>query len=428
MANSRYKYPPNDRLRAVRTEQMSQSRAEFADALAAKAAELGENVGVDVRLIAKWEDGETGRPRPVYRRLLVALTGCTEHELGIAAVPSAPSGTPSERPTRPSTVPAVDRRQFLTLTGASVLAMPAVGWTPQRVDPALVDYFRKQLAGHYEADMMLGPRALVATVVTQCNLIGRLIDDADTTVRKSLTEVGCAYAAFAGWLFLDAGDAAGALHWHSTALELGHRSGNVEAVACSLVDRAMAHTDLGAGGAVVDLCGNALRSSDRLSPEVQVFALQQQAHGASLLGDRREVDRLLDKAGRLVDRVDVEQWGTACLRTPAYVEVQRATCYGRLGEAAAADRLWQQIIPASPSVSRRDIGVWTARHARSKAQQGDPDQALGMARAAVALTLETGSARGTRELAALAEDVTPWHDAQVGRDMAEALAPVVEGA
>ncbi|MGA4544664.1 Twin-arginine translocation pathway signal [Uniformispora flossi] len=411
----------------MRAEQFKQSRAEFADALAAKAAELGENVGVDPRLIAKWEDGETGRPRPVYRRLLVALTRCSEHELGIAAPDSRP-GVPSERPTSPPPVAAVDRRQFLTLTGASVFAIPAAGWTPQRVDPALVDYFRKQLAGHYEADMMLGPRALVATVVTQCNLIGRLIEEADAAVRTSLTEIGCAYAAFAGWLFLDASDAAGALHWHSAALELGHRSGNIEAVACSLVDRAMAHTDLGAGGAVVDLCGNALRFADRLSPEVQVFALQQQAHGASLLHNRREVDRLLDKAAQLVDRVDVEQWGTACLRTPGYVEVQRATCYGRLGEAIAADRLWQQIIPASPSVSRRDIGVWTARHARAKAQQGDPDQALGMARPAVALAIETGSARGARELKALAEDVRPWHDARVGRDLADVLAPVLKGA
>ncbi|HSA48781.1 MAG TPA: Twin-arginine translocation pathway signal [Yinghuangia sp.] len=398
-----------------------QSRKEFAADLAATAAELGENVGVDARLVAKWEDGETGRPRHVYRRLLVELTGCTEDELGIG--PAGP-GTPSERPTPTATVLPVDRRQFLAST---VLAVPALGWSHQRVDPGLVDYFRKQLAGHYEADMMLGPRALIATVVAQCQLIGRLLDDADNGVRRSLAEVGSAYAAFAGWLFLDAGDPDGALFWHGSALELAHRSGNVEAVACSLVDRAMAHTDLRAGAAVVDLCANALGMRGQLSPEVGVFALQQQAHGSSLLGDRSGVDRLLDDAGRLVDRVDVEVWGTACLRTPAYVEVQRATCYGRLGAAAEADRLWQQIIPVSPAVSRRDVGVWTARHARVKAAQGDPEHALSLARTAAAITAETGSARAARELAGLTRNMSPWNDARVGRELADVLAPISEG-
>ncbi|WP_439681796.1 Twin-arginine translocation pathway signal [Embleya sp. MST-111070] len=393
---------PNRHLRAVREEQRKQSRTEFASDLQAAAAELGERqVSVDARLIARWEDGETLRPRPIYRRILVALTGMTEAELGIGPNhPEAPAKCPSVMPI----VGPVDRRQFV---GSAALALSgvAVGGTVRTkrglVDPALVDYFDEQLAGHYKADMMLGSRALIGTVTAQLHLIGKLLDEADSDVRRRLAETGSAYAAFAGWLHLDAGDIAAAGHWHGMATELAHRSGNAHAVACSLVDRAMAHTDVGSGGAAVDLCANVLSVERQLPPELVVFALQQQAHGTSLLGDRAETDRLLDRAERIIRAVDVEEWGTACLRTLHYVAVQRATCYGRLGLYADADRLWQQIIPSPVGPARRDAGVWSARQACAKAALGQPEAALALSHVAVEVALGTGSARAARELGCL---------------------------
>jgi hypothetical protein len=301
--------------------------------------------------------------------------------------------------------------------------------TPQHsgpVAPELVDYFRTQLAGHYQADMMLGPRALIGTVSAQSDLIEQLLDAADSGTRQRLTEVGTAYRAFVGWLYLDAGDAMAAARWHGAALELAHRSGNRDAIACTLVDLAMARTDQGAGRAVVDLCNGALKDAPHLSPEVRVFALQQQAHGEALLPgrDRAAVDRTLDQAAALVGQVDYEEWGTACLRTPHYVEIQRATCYGRLGLADDADRLWQQLIPSEPGTSLRDVGVWTARHATARAHARDPEHAVELAQRATSIAVTTGSARARRELAELNRVMRPWQDAGVGRDLAEILAPV----
>ncbi|MFV2172376.1 hypothetical protein ACFHW2_11660 [Actinomadura sp. LOL_016] len=316
------------------------------------------------------------------------------------------------------------RRGALALAGAAAALMPRLSDGP--VDPALVDYFRLQLAGHYGADMMLGPRALIGTVRAQTELIDELLERADGSTRRKLAEVGTAYGQFLGWLHLDAGDARGATHWHAQALQFAHRSGNRDAVACTLVDMAMAHTDRGAGRAVVDLCGNVLQDAAGLNPEVGVFALQQQAHGASLLGDRRLADESLAAAEVLVGRVDEEQWGTACRRTPGYVEVQRATCYGRLGLHDEADRLWRQLIPKDPGTARRDVGVWTARHATVRALAKDPDHAVELAARAAGLAVATGSARAVRELGALERAMEPWKDAAVGRDLAEVLAPAKE--
>jgi hypothetical protein len=188
----------------------------------------------------------------------------------------------------------------------------------------------------------------------------------------------------------------------------------------------MAFADAGQGAAVVDLCGAALLGDRHLSPEIQVFALQQQAHGASLLGDRRQVDALLERAGLLLDRVDVEVWGTACRRTPGYVEVQRATCYGRLDLAAESDRLWQQIIPYAPLSARRDVGVWSARQSAACLDIGEPERAVALAKTAVEISLETGSARAVRALSALPSAIGRWQAEPVGRDMAEVLAPVID--
>ncbi|MFD5098285.1 hypothetical protein [Streptomyces albidochromogenes] len=64
----------------------------------------------------------------------------------------------------------------------------------------------------------------------------------------------------------------------------------------SLADQAQVRTDLGDGHAVIDLCEAALDDAGRLLRKVQIMAMQQLAHGASLTGDRTAVDRLIDQA------------------------------------------------------------------------------------------------------------------------------------
>lgn len=379
----------------------------------------------DAREVGRWQRDKR-LPTPETRRHLAAVFDVPAMSLDRAAAAARRARRPSAGPPPPVPEDAeMDRRTFVGTVTAAALTTTIP--TPRHVDPALVPYFEQQLDGHYRADMLLGPRALIGTIGAQCDLIAQLVNAAEGPTRQRMARVGVHYAAFAAWLYLDAGDPVMALRCHDVSQELAHRSRDREAVACALVDRAMARTDLGMGTAVVDLCEGALMDSSLLSPEVQVFALQQQAHGASLLGDRRQVDELLDRAGCLLDAVDVEAWGTACLRTPHYVEVQRATCYGRLGLAREADRLWQQIIPSAPSTSRRDVGVWTGRQAVAAAALRQPERAVELARHAAEIVVETGSERARRELAAVEAVMAPWQAEPIGQALAEVLAPIGKG-
>ncbi|WP_223181044.1 Twin-arginine translocation pathway signal [Streptomyces griseicoloratus] len=319
----------------------------------------------------------------------------------------------------------VKRRTFVSVTAAALVPGPVA---PQYVDPALIDYFQQQLEGHYRADMFLGPHDLIGTVSAQYQLIDKLLRSAKGETRRGLLRVGAAYAALVGWLYQDAGDMEGAAFWRGVTQEIAVRSREPHLIGYALVNQAQVRTDLGDGQAVVDLCEAALEDSHRLAPKVRIMAIQQQAHGVSLIGDRKAVDQLIDQADCLLPHVDDDlPWGNACRRTPAYLEVQRATCYGRLGLGQEAVSLWDQILAVIPETARRDRGVYLARHATAAATAGEPDQALEYARTAVDIAMETGSARMRRELGALQKAMQPWQDAPVGRDLRDALALVTEG-
>lgn len=174
------------------------------------------------------------------------------------------------------------------------------------VAPELVDYFRDQLAGHYKADMFLGPRNLIPTVQTQTELIVSLLKDAETAVRRDLLSVGAAYTALLGWLYQDAGDLSASARWRDLTLGLAHRSADAQLISYALTNKAMMAVDLGDGGAVVDFAQAALADEPQLCPKVRVLALQHQAHGHAMLADRAQADRLLEAAETLTGLVDDE--------------------------------------------------------------------------------------------------------------------------
>ncbi|WP_226961747.1 MULTISPECIES: Twin-arginine translocation pathway signal [Streptomyces] len=316
----------------------------------------------------------------------------------------------------------VNRRAFVSVAAAAL----TVGPTPAKhVDPALIDYFEQQLAGHYRADMLLGPHDLIGTVSAQYELIDRLVRSAVGETRPGLLRVGVAYAALVGWLYQDAGDLAGATFWRGVTQEVAMRSRDPQLIGYSLVNQAQVRTDLGDGAGVVDLCEATLEDSRKLTAKVKVLALQQNAHGASLMGDRTAVDGLIDQAAKLLPHVDDElSWGNACRRTPGYLEIQRATCYGRLGLGREAGALWDQVLADVPATARRDRGVYLARRARAAATERDPDRAVVAAREATRIALDTGSLRMRRELTALEGAMRPWRGSAAGRDLADVLGPL----
>ncbi|MEU3881823.1 Twin-arginine translocation pathway signal [Streptomyces californicus] len=409
----------NDALRAARLRRGWRSIEAAADALTRHGQHLlGErHFTVSARTWRRWEGERPGWPAEETAVVLHDALGHWPEDLGF----TTPQGW--IRPDHHEEEQ-VSRRAFTSITAAALGTGP---FASQYVDPALVDYFQQQLEGHYRADMFLGPHDLIGTVSAQYQLIDKLVRSAKGETRRALLRAGAAYAALVGWLYQDAGDMDGAAFWRGVTQEIAVRSRDPHLIGYSLVNQAQVRTDLGDGHAVVELCEAVLEDADQLVPKVRIMAMQQLAHGASLTGDRRVVDRLLDRADRFLPAVDDDlPWGNACRRTPGYLEIQRATCYGRLGLGAEAGSLWTQVLAVVPETARRDRGVYMARQATAAATARKPDEAVEIARNVATIAVETRSARMRRELTELERAMRPWHDAPVGRDLAAILASVTE--
>ncbi|MFJ4873795.1 Twin-arginine translocation pathway signal [Streptomyces sp. NPDC088745] len=406
----------NDALRAARLRRGWRTIESAAAALQAHGQHLLDDphFTVSARTWRRWEGGRPGWPAEETAFVIHDALGRWPEDLGFTPPPGwiRPEHHEEEQ---------VDRRAFVSVTAAALVAGPTAS---QHVDPALIGYFQEQLEGHYRADMFLGPHDLIGTVSAQYQLIDKLIRSARGETRHGLLRVGAAYAALVGWLYQDAGDMDGAAFWRGVTQEMAMRSRDPHLIGYFLVNQAQVRTDLGDGHAVVDLCEAAL-DGGLLLPKVRIMAMQQQAHGASLTGDRTAVDRLIDQADSLLSQVDDDlPWGNACRRTPGYLEVQRATCYGRLGLGQEAGALWTQVLGIVPETARRDRGVYMARHAIAAAHARDPDQAVEIARHVARVAVETRSARMARELRGLERVMRPWQDAPIGQELGEVLAPV----
>jgi hypothetical protein len=128
---------PNLVLRHIREVERRETREEFAAAVVLAGRQVGDNhLGCDARLVARWEDGDVGCPRPAYQRALEALTGRPFAELGFQQRNAIELPSPYElTPDRLSfqvdeegrVWATVDRRTFLVGTSAALLAQAGLG-------------------------------------------------------------------------------------------------------------------------------------------------------------------------------------------------------------------------------------------------------------------------------------------------------------
>ncbi|MEU5162005.1 Twin-arginine translocation pathway signal [Streptomyces sp. NPDC020875] len=411
----------NDRLRAARLDQgwLSQETAAEEVSAAGRIALGDPYFTVSVRTYRRWESNTPGWPRPDTAAALRAAFGLSPEHLGFTPPPGHPARSHEPEGT------SLDRRDFLAVGSVAVLGVVSPGDVrPREIDPALVGYFHQQLAGHYAADMMLGPRDLIGTVTEQYRLISNLSRAATGAVREDLIRVGVAYAALAGWLHQDAGLWDSTAYWHGMAQMDAQMIGDVDLTAYILSGMARLRADLGDGRATVDLCRQGLTERHRLSDRIRVNLMHQQAHGHALLGERAAVDRLLDEASRVVEDVDPSvSWG-AVHRNAHFFEVQRATCYGRMGLFEEARRMWGEVNAVMPPTARRDTGVYLARQAVAHAATGEPEHAVTLAAVSAKIAAETGSARHRGELDTLRTDMSRWRHDPVGERLEQALRPI----
>lgn len=204
-------------------------------------------------------------------------------------------------------------------------------------------------------------------------------------------------AQFVGWLSAQASDATTAREWYLRSLEWATEAGDPDMVATALSMRGHLAWLAGQPGPVVGLS----QAAGRLpaSHGVRALAAQQQARGHAMLGEAREVDRLLGHAVELVGQAAANPpW--AYFFDGSYLTLQRGLAYRPLGRSTEAVRLLSDGLAGLPDSTART--EWAAAYAGELAAAhlsvGDRAAAEAALRRVRAVAKATGSVRLRRQL------------------------------
>ncbi|MEU5298623.1 hypothetical protein [Streptomyces umbrinus] len=296
---------PNAVLRQVREQEFQMSRMEFAAAVRAAGAEMGEHVGCQARLVAAWEDGEVDCPRAVYRRILTRMTGRTMARLGfrIGPVLSAVPASAAVNGPREEGDP-VERRDFL-LDGAGVLlGLPfgAEEKVPGKIGAAEVRAVTKAVATLYEKDHRHGSAAVRHAASHALHTAYQWLQTGtySTTTETKLRSALGALAIAAGWLSFDSGRPGDAHSLYGEALAAARivRDPELEAHAfCCL--SALAKAAGRPREAVAAAQGAQMVARSLGSPRLLSLFHMREASGWALTGDAGATDRAIVKAHHL---------------------------------------------------------------------------------------------------------------------------------
>jgi transcriptional regulator with XRE-family HTH domain len=422
---------------------------------------LGQQVNFDASLIGKVEKAERMPSRALAEACdraletdgaLARLWPLVEREREQAAAASAPDQTVDPLWLAPGmaspdlvvapvltgegrvVLMAIDRRALLRSSGAAaVLPFGATGveWprlaralqAPQRVDAEIVDYLQRVLGEYSTADRMLGPHSVIDAVAAQMRVIGQLRSGARGEVRNELLTVEVRYAAFAGWLHQDMGNAHAATYWYDRAMEWAQQAGNDVMVSYVLRRKSQQARDECDADRAISLAQAAQRDPARLTSRACGVAAQQEAQGHALADDEVACHRKFDEALELVALAERNgDRGPGRGVNEVYIELQRANAWTELGHPQRGIDLFERELPKFPAVRQRDYGVCLARLARAHAANRDPEQAVTVGHQALGIRRETGSALISTELQRLDTMLADYGDLPAVGEFHDALA------
>lgn len=184
-------------------------------------------------------------------------------------------------------------------------------------------------------------------------------------------------------------------------------TGDTLMVSWALFRKSQQATTAAQPGAAVGLGRAALRTAD-LPSAVRAAILQQTAHGYALDGMETACHSALDEAENNSPAPDLRgdaRAGHGAFCTGAYLDVQRAVCWLRLGAPERAVDGLEQAVPALPEAYLRDRGGALAWLAAARAATGELAQAAVEARSALEIARLTHSARTLASVLAVARNL-----------------------
>jgi hypothetical protein len=370
---------------------------------------MGERgVGCIARTVANWEDGQTEYPRPVYRRVLTALTGKTMEQLGFRAPSRSPSPSPIVGTSDSGREDQVQRRTLLLTAGAASLgiALPDLHSPagPGRLGARHVKLVATTTAALYAHDSDHGSAALRRDAAAALATAYAWLRQATLTAatERQLQSATGHLAVAAGWLCLDSGLHGDARSLYTEALAAARMAEDpgleAHAFACMSL---LAHTT-GRPREAVSSAQVAQRAAAPLgSPRWRSLLAMREARGWALQGERHLTDQAVVRAHDLYAKGPADadpNWLE--FYTPAELTGLESLCRADLGQHDRAAAGAQSAVLLSGEKHTRNRALYTADIALHHAvrEHPDPEAAADAATRTLAYLPDITSSRLTRAL------------------------------
>jgi hypothetical protein len=276
---------------------------------------------------------------------------------------------------------------------------------PADVDHELVLHWTGMLCVLAASHNLFGPWQIHDAVCRESAVIRRYRQEAVGAVKTGLLAVEARWAEFASWTADTLGDRRPAAFWLDRALALARRAGDGPVAAYVQMRQAQQAADRLDGNQTTALAKRSAATAALTDRDRALCAIRE-AQGHALRGDRPTCATAIKTAYRLVARADdtdvdadPRTIGRHCVRP--YVQAHEAYCQLRLGHAADAVSILEEILPGWPTEYRQDEGLARAWLALSYAAANRTAEAGIEGSRALALTTETWSARTLRTLGQL---------------------------
>ncbi|MFI0219181.1 transcriptional regulator [Streptomyces lydicus] len=373
-------------------------KAELARLMQARGEELGLPLATNRTTMWKWEQGQ--EPDAGAQRVLADLLRIPYEQVQAMGWPwwlPVWEVTGLTAPwTEAGTVEALadlvgsgrmDRRGFLTITGAALTGL-AASWaeapsafasalTGDRVTDTMVSTIEQRISTLRTLDDQLGGARLLEQARGDLALISGLLSAGRYTdkIQFRLYALAARVSHLTGWMAYDTGLRSAGQRYYIGAMRSARIAGDDAFGAFVLAEMGVHVSEAGRTAERVDLVSTALDNAPRtLSPSTQSFLYLHKAEALSRDGDHQRAGTAMNRAAALWERYTVEQnpdwldwFGEAQLKSTEGKVLLRA---GQVERATSS--LETSVTKAAP----RDKAVRSSRLAEARLAGGDLDGAL----------------------------------------------------
>jgi len=296
--------------------------------------------------------------------------------------------------------------------------------SPSRVDTRVIDHLATILRDCKQQDDVLGPRAVLHTMLTQRQLARHLLTECPAPLRPRLLAVYSGMSSSAGDYFFDLNDLDSARYYYDQARAAAHEARNTELSIYALCSMSYAASSQGKAHAGIDLAAAAQSLSTQTDdPLLSVCAAERAGTAYAVDGQYKPCLTEFDKAHEgMLSATDAPPESPAYYYHEGLLVSHQSECLLLLGKPKEALAGASTGLTVFNKSYVDGYALCTLHLGNAHLQAGEIDEAAWVIGNAASLAAQNRQARLVKELRTARTRMQPWQGTQAIRALDERLA------